>query len=810
MALTKIPGNLIQSGAITAAALDNDAVTTAKILDANITHAKLHTSMDLTGKTVTVATAAGSTNTTAAASTAFVQQELTTLIGGAPGTLDTLNELAAAINDDDDYHTTLTTALATKLPLAGGSLTGALNTTGRVNLTDNNSISESYVQLGITNTVSSAGLFLHANSGTGKKYEIQSTADGKLIVYDRTSGAYRIQLLSTGELTVAGNIDTAGLLKVGGNDSEYANNYIRFKPTGAAYIDHNTVGQDINFRTSASSSLDRTPLVVQSGGILVTGSVNVSSNVIQSTGNQHVIGVWGTSGLQLIGQTGADNLVGSMGANEPLVFRTGSSERARIDASGNLMVGAGSTSTRVVITPDAVFQSYYSTETTSRIHLGRDVGIGGGAGVAFGGQGGYSLIGTDNTSGTNLYFNAGSNAVGNLTTGHQMVINGATNVVGISSGLFESRSASGGGQIGLGDWSNTNPIGISEGLWNTVGSDSDFVTVYARQHFNVRGYSGGTTHWLSLNATNMTLQQNQKLQVGSLKLINAGIYTENHVGVYAGGVTVNAATSATGWLMSAGTGRLSWDPTGVNITGVLNAPTIDHGETNIGAPDTANHVTGTRQTYYDSSATAWYARGIEGNTLWDNVDHDWKLYRQAALRLHWNESAGTFSVNHGTPIVRLADTSSSGAMEMKVDGIAAYVTNKSTNGGLYLQTNNPRDQYVHINGTAFYSESFALNNGTQYDFEIDVGSEGGSGNSFFVIAGYNHYYSTTYGAHKIAFMSARTVSMQTMINVGDQSSAGGGAWQFTKPSSGILRVRKTAGTYVGGGHGFITVIFKAL
>jgi hypothetical protein len=232
--------------------------------------------MDLTGKTVTVATAAGSTNTTAAASTAFVQQELTTLIGGAPGTLDTLNELAAAINDDDDYHTTLTTALATKLPLAGGSLTGALNTTGRVNLTDNNSISESYVQLGITNTVSSAGLFLHANSGTGKKYEIQSTADGKLIVYDRTSGAYRIQLLSTGELTVAGNIDTAGLLKVGGNDSEYANNYIRFKPTGAAYIDHNTVGQDINFRTSASSSLDRTPLVVQSGGILVTGDVRIS------------------------------------------------------------------------------------------------------------------------------------------------------------------------------------------------------------------------------------------------------------------------------------------------------------------------------------------------------------------------------------------------------------------------------------------------------------------------------------------------------------------------------------------------------
>ena len=113
-----VTGNIIPDGGIATGKLADDAVTTIKISDANITHAKLHTSMDLTGKTVTVATAAGSTNTTAAASTAFVQQELTTLIGGAPSTLNDLNELAAAINDDANYNSTLTTALATKLPLA--------------------------------------------------------------------------------------------------------------------------------------------------------------------------------------------------------------------------------------------------------------------------------------------------------------------------------------------------------------------------------------------------------------------------------------------------------------------------------------------------------------------------------------------------------------------------------------------------------------------------------------------------------------------------------------------------------------------
>ena len=36
------------------------------------------------------------------------------LVDGAPTTLNTLNELAAAINDDNNFHTTMTTALATK------------------------------------------------------------------------------------------------------------------------------------------------------------------------------------------------------------------------------------------------------------------------------------------------------------------------------------------------------------------------------------------------------------------------------------------------------------------------------------------------------------------------------------------------------------------------------------------------------------------------------------------------------------------------------------------------------------------------
>jgi hypothetical protein len=71
-------------------------------------------------------TAAANTNTTQIATTAYVQTELTDLLNGAPGALDTLNELATALGNDANYSTTITTALAGKLPIAGGTMTGAI------------------------------------------------------------------------------------------------------------------------------------------------------------------------------------------------------------------------------------------------------------------------------------------------------------------------------------------------------------------------------------------------------------------------------------------------------------------------------------------------------------------------------------------------------------------------------------------------------------------------------------------------------------------------------------------------------------
>src|SRR5210317_745325 len=55
-----------------------------------------------------------------AATKNYVDTEISGLVDSAPATLDTLNELAAALGDDANFSTTVTNSIAAKLPLAGG------------------------------------------------------------------------------------------------------------------------------------------------------------------------------------------------------------------------------------------------------------------------------------------------------------------------------------------------------------------------------------------------------------------------------------------------------------------------------------------------------------------------------------------------------------------------------------------------------------------------------------------------------------------------------------------------------------------
>ncbi|SAI47486.1 tail fiber protein [Bordetella ansorpii] len=66
----------------------------------------------------TAPTPATTDNSTRISTTAFVRAAIAALIGQAPGTLDTLQELADALGDDPNFSTTMTNLIATKLPLS--------------------------------------------------------------------------------------------------------------------------------------------------------------------------------------------------------------------------------------------------------------------------------------------------------------------------------------------------------------------------------------------------------------------------------------------------------------------------------------------------------------------------------------------------------------------------------------------------------------------------------------------------------------------------------------------------------------------
>lgn len=82
----------------------------------------------------TAPTASTGANTTQIATTGFVAAAIGALIDAAPGAMNTLNELAAALGDDPSFAATVTNALAGKLSAASNLSDVQNKTTARSNL----------------------------------------------------------------------------------------------------------------------------------------------------------------------------------------------------------------------------------------------------------------------------------------------------------------------------------------------------------------------------------------------------------------------------------------------------------------------------------------------------------------------------------------------------------------------------------------------------------------------------------------------------------------------------------------------------
>ena len=127
-----------QSAGNNSTKISTTAYTDAKVADAinngttaiapsqNAVFDALALKANLAGPTFTgtpaAPTASAGTNTTQLATTAFVTTGISNIVDSSPAALNTLNELAAALGDDDNFSTTVTKSIATKLPLSGGTV----------------------------------------------------------------------------------------------------------------------------------------------------------------------------------------------------------------------------------------------------------------------------------------------------------------------------------------------------------------------------------------------------------------------------------------------------------------------------------------------------------------------------------------------------------------------------------------------------------------------------------------------------------------------------------------------------------------
>jgi len=124
---TKITSRVLADDAIVRASLGDDAIGVAEIADDAVTTAAIADDVALGGNPTTT-TQSTANSSTRIATTAFVQAAIDTdisaLIDSAPGTLNTLDEIAAALNDDPTFTTTVNNAIALKAPIANPVFTG--------------------------------------------------------------------------------------------------------------------------------------------------------------------------------------------------------------------------------------------------------------------------------------------------------------------------------------------------------------------------------------------------------------------------------------------------------------------------------------------------------------------------------------------------------------------------------------------------------------------------------------------------------------------------------------------------------------
>lgn len=152
------------------------------------------------------------------ATESYVDTSVANLVDSAPATLDTLNELAAALGDDSNFATTITNQLALKAPLASPDLTGTPTAPTATSGTSTTQIATTeFVQLAVSSFDSlpsqtgNSGKYL-ATDGTNTSWATvdalpnQTGNDGKYLITDGTTASWQEVVQGSGSGSVSTDV----------------------------------------------------------------------------------------------------------------------------------------------------------------------------------------------------------------------------------------------------------------------------------------------------------------------------------------------------------------------------------------------------------------------------------------------------------------------------------------------------------------------------------------------------------------------------------------------------------------------------
>ena len=330
-------------------------------------------------------TQSASDNTTKVATTAYVTTALANLADSAPSTLNTLNELAAALGDDANFSTTVTNSIATKLPLAGGTLTGDLTTNGDI-IVDNSS-GDPFLKL----KTSAQEYVIRIDQSDSEKFQIRDTTNSATRMTIDTSGNVGIGtnnptsfLSNATALEISGGTGVGSELILTNNSSMSANEVVGsliFKNTDGSGSPNHFAGlrakaeatygrMYLEFYAGRSRMEGNTPdMVISPGGADAQAKVAIGSTtdalanmsglfrILDSTGGDRTVAHFGAHNYGDTGKTfiniGSEygdgtSRIGSFndtGNSSVLVFDTHSAtsgqftERMRISSNGSIGVG---------------------------------------------------------------------------------------------------------------------------------------------------------------------------------------------------------------------------------------------------------------------------------------------------------------------------------------------------------------------------------------------------------------------------------------------------------------------------------------